>query len=244
MAERKARRAPRPTGVIARRELGEILRNRSTLVMAGAFAVGLPLMFFFITAHSVAQAPEAAHGAFYSAMLLQIALLPAAVVLTTAAGSFVGEIENGSILPLIATPVRDTDIYWAKMLANVVPAIVLGYLATAIFALAVLARSPGLAFDPFVLWTTAALVPVFYVLTLGLSLTVSAFAKEVRSAQQYSSFLLLPLLFGLIFGATELLEPGRRHWYLLVIAAMTLADLVIIRYGARLWRRDRIVTRI
>ena len=70
--------------------------------------------------------------------IVAVALTPA-----VAADSFVGEKERGTIEPLLATPIRNRELFAGKLMTAVIPAILGTWLGTAIFAaLVAVSRSP------------------------------------------------------------------------------------------------------
>jgi len=77
--------------------------------------------------------------------IVAVALTPA-----VAADSFVGEKERGTIEPLLATPIRNRELFAGKLMTAVIPAILGTWLGTAIFATFVaVSRSPY--YPPFIL---------------------------------------------------------------------------------------------
>jgi ABC-type Na+ efflux pump permease subunit len=115
---------------IIRKELREYRRN-SSIVLTMAL---VPVIFVVPLLIEVPTLPASASVAFLHgdplAYLLGIpALVPAAV----AAYSVVGEREQGTLEPVLTTPIRHEELLLGKALASMVPSLLISYLVYALF---------------------------------------------------------------------------------------------------------------
>src|SRR5258708_39422811 len=74
-------------------------------------------------------------GKYINAMSLTFLWIgEVALMRAVAADSFAGEKERGTIEPLLATPIRNRELFAGKLTSAVVPAVLGTWLGTAIFA--------------------------------------------------------------------------------------------------------------
>src|SRR5947209_16417015 len=100
--------ALRVTWLIARRQIAESLRDRSTLIMSSFFLI-FPLVMVLLSVRPFLQGrltPDAIGlvsflMAFY---LLFAGMMPCTSAVNIASGVFAGDKERGSLTPLLATP--------------------------------------------------------------------------------------------------------------------------------------------
>jgi ABC-2 type transport system permease protein len=181
--------------------------------------------------------------AFSSMFLLMPMILPSII----AAYSIVGEKTNRTLEPLLATPVETWELLAGKILASLIPTMVLTWLAGAIFivgvrASAASARSFAAIISPG--WLTVFLVctPLLAVIAIAAMVAISARTSDPRTAQQYSAWVVVPFLavfFGQLTGVL-ILSP-----LIAVLAAILLALIAgLAVWGAvGLFQREAILTR-
>ena len=117
---------------IYRKELREYRRNRS--IVAG-MAI-LPLIFLLqplITVFSLSASAASQLAARHE--LLYLLAIPALVPATIAAFSVVGERQQGTLEPVLTTPIRREEFLLGKALACFVPSVAISY-AVYVFFLA------------------------------------------------------------------------------------------------------------
>ena len=99
---------------IAWREIRwELFGDRGAILRIGIFAV-LPIAFVLTTGRNP-------NNAALFTLALQSALFPALSGVALIASTFTQEKENGTIIPLLASPLRDIDIVVGKLLGMVGP---------------------------------------------------------------------------------------------------------------------------
>ncbi|HEY3272549.1 MAG TPA: ABC transporter permease, partial [Methanocella sp.] len=174
-------------------------------------------------------------------------LMPGVMPTLIAAYSIAGEKKNDTLEPMLATPVRTTDVLLGKTLAAVVPSVLITWASFVIYALLVNSFTSGI-FDspvlPNALWAITLLVtgPLLAVLAVYVSILVSARLSDVRAAQQVSAVLVVPImgLFVLqLFGMVTLSVSA----LLAVSAGLLILDVILIRLGSAVFQREEILTK-
>jgi ABC-2 type transport system permease protein len=172
---------------------------------------------------------------------LLLLLLPVLLPGIIAAYSIVGEKNNRTLEPLLATPISTWQLLFAKCLAAFVPALSLTWLAAAIFSAGVWysAGSPQIiAAVVSASWLLLVLLggPLLGLISIALSVAVSSRVSDPRTAQQITGVLVVPfllLVFGQLFGVVVL------NVALVLVCCAILALLA----GAALWAAVRIFQR-
>ncbi len=248
-AYRKANPA-RVAWVIAWRHIKESLRNRSTYVMA-AFYVLLPFGLVLFTVRPLlrdaAASPEAARqiGGVIALYMLMAGLLPSTWSVGIAAGAFAAEKEQGSLVPLLATPASNASIFAGKVLGAVLPALtlaaigVLGYLAenALLFGPRTLALLP-----PGITVLILALLPAVSLLGAGLSSMISARVNTEQIANQYGS-IILTLLWVFLFVVVLRVAAWGIWPFAAAVAAVFVVSIVLVVVSAATWRREEVMAR-
>ena len=190
------------------------------------------------------EAGQAVIGQALSTMFL---LMPMILPSIIAAYAIVGEKTNHTLEPLLATPVKTWELLAGKMLASLIPTMMLTWLAGAIFVAGVRAGalservfnaivSPG--------WLTVLLLcaPLLALIAIAAMVAISSRVNDPRTAQQFSAWVVVPflaVLFGQLVGVL-VLSP-----LIAVGAALVLALIAALAvWGAtRLFQREVILTR-
>jgi ABC-type Na+ efflux pump permease subunit len=178
---------------ICRKEVREYRRNRSLLagmaVLPLVFAIN-PLVTIFALPASVAGELSHQHA------LLYLLGIPAIVPTVIAANSIAGERQQGTLEPVLGTPIRREEFLLGKALAALAPSLAISY---AVFA--VVLGCVELFADPAV---AAALVrgpdvlaqllftPLLAGWSIWVGMGISARSGDVRVAQQFGMLASLP----------------------------------------------------
>jgi ABC-2 type transport system permease protein len=227
---------------IIRKELREYRRNGS--LVAGMAIIPLvfliqPLVSVFVT--SAAEATSLSH----QHELLYLLAIPALVPATLAAYAVVGERQQGTLEPVLGTPIRREELLLGKALAVLMPSIVISYAVYGIFLIVVtLFADPGVASAlirrsdvlAYLLFT-----PLIAVWSIWISIAISCRSSDIRVAQQLSTLASLPTI-----AVTTLIAINVIH-ATLGLAVILAAGLLV---GGRLgWRavsamfdRERLIT--
>jgi ABC-2 type transport system permease protein len=172
--------------------------------------------------------------------IVAVALTPA-----VAADSFVGEKERGTIEPLLATPIRNRELFAGKLTTAVVPAVVGTWFGTAIFA-AFVAASHSPYYPAFVLadgdWLFSSLVinPLVALLAAGIGALISTRVSSYRVAYQLNGLISLPVILVMIPQAAFLFLLTPRAWFY-VASVLAVLDIVVIAWALTIFDRERLL---
>jgi ABC-type transport system involved in multi-copper enzyme maturation permease subunit len=179
---------------IFRKELREYRRNGSLVV--GAMAV-LPLIFVITPLIDIFAVPASAAGALRNGdPLLYMLGIPAIVPAAIAAYSVVGERQQGTLEPVLTTPIRREEFLLGKALAALVPSLAIAY---AVYALVL--ASVGLFAQPAVasallrgpeILAQLLFTPLLAGWSIWVGIAISTRARDVRVAQQLGMLANLP----------------------------------------------------
>jgi len=185
------------------------------------------------------------NGYLLAPLFLIVPLMVSAVL---AADAFAGEKERKTLEALLHLPIRDRELFFAKLLAAFVPAIAvswIGFLAFSVVANSVAWSVMHRVFVPTKLWLVMILWVAPAVATLGLAVMVrvSARAKTSQEANQLGGAVILPLIF---------LSVGQSSGLLLISLPLAVAigagiwviALWLVRGGAKRFTRDQLASRV
>ena len=180
-----------------------------------------------------ASLPKASRTLANQDILLYLLAVPALVPATLASYAVVGERQQGTLEPLLTSPVRREEFLLGKALAAFVPSVSISYAVFAIFIAAVeLFAHPGIATAVIRGPEVAAQVvftPLLAALSIWIGIGVSARTNDVRTAQQLATLASLPTV-----AVTSLIAYK-------VIPATT---QVAVAFGAGLFIVDRLGWRL
>ena len=184
-------------------------------------------------------------GFLLSPLFLIVPLMVSSVL---AADAFAGEKERRTLETLLHLPIRDRDLFMAKVLGAVVPAIViswLGFVAFALVANTVAWPVMHRIFVPNTLWLVMIfwVAPAVAVLGMGVMVRVSARAKSTQEANQLGGAVILPLIFLAVGQSTGLLLLSL-PFALLVGAIVWVMALALTARGARRFTRNELAARL
>jgi ABC-type transport system involved in multi-copper enzyme maturation permease subunit len=227
---------------IARNELRAYRRNAS---IVGAMAV-IPLMFLVqplvsvLTATSASAPQIAQHHE-----LLYLLGIPAVVPAALAAYAIVGERQQGTLEPVLGTPIRREELLLGKALAVLAPGVAVAYLVFGVFlVLVALFAHPGVP-SALARGSDVAAQIVFTPLVAGWSIwagmAISTRVSDIRVAQQLSILATLPTLALATLIALDVIHASLRV-ALLCGAALLVANVRGWRLVSALFDRERLIT--
>jgi len=252
------------------KEWAEVFKNRLvlfTVLFLPVLLTALPLVILYITNVSGADAVTNSSdlppsftqlcGNLPATDCLQVYLLnqfmlifmmmPLIIPTAIAAYSIVGEKTTHSLEPLLATPIKTTELLIAKGLAAALPGIAATWGCFIIFMI----LAPIVGARPAVIlsllngsWLLAIFVigPLMAILAVNFAVIVSSRVNDPRAAEQLSAVVILPVIitiFAQIAGKIIL----NTAFMLIAIGVLTLVDIGIIYLGARLFQRETILTK-
>ena len=186
----------RRVAAITVKELQDYRHNRfviATMAFLPILFIALPIVQLLIT-----PAVEASSklDARVGLSLLYMLLIPAFVPSTLAAYSVVGEREQGTLEPVLITPIRREEFLVGKALAVAIPTLTIAYAIFGIFlVVAKLFAHAGI--DSAIFAGTHILVQLLFTPLLAgwsiwVGIAISARSSDIRAAQQLSIFASLP----------------------------------------------------
>ena len=227
---------------IAWREIRwEVFGDRGSILRMLFFAI-LPLTFVLAN-----RSPRTNEVTLFT-LALQSALFPALSGVALIASTFTQEKENGTIIPLLASPVRDIDIVVGKLIGMIIP--VFAICCGSVLLYYVLASNQygparvAAALPPTMLYALAMLA-LLYLLTAGSwVLIVAALVKTSRAGQQIAG-LLIGVSVALFTTLGFLSASVGGGWPLVALGGiLVLSDAVALEIARRVWRREEVLARI
>lgn len=216
---------------IFRKELREYRRNGSLVI--GAMAV-LPLVFVVPPLIDVFALPASSASALrHGDPLLYMLGIPAIVPAALAAYSIVGERQQGTLEPVLATPIRREEFLLGKALAAIVPSLAVAY---AVYALVL--ACIGLFADPAVasalvrgpeILAQLVFTPLLAAWSIWVGTAISTRSSDVRVAQQLGMLANLPSV-----AVTTLIAYDVIHATLGIAFGLAVALLVLNGFGWRI----------
>lgn len=227
------------------KELRDFRRNR---FIATTMAV-MPILFMVAPVITIfnlpADAPAAKLDAGVGVSVLYLTLMPALVPAVVSSYAVVGEREQGTLEPVLTTPLRREELLLGKALAAYVPTLAISYAMYGIFLLCTaLFAHQNVADDVLQAGRILAQVlftPLLAAWSIWAGIAISTRTSDVRVSQQLSSLASLPPL-----AVTSLMGFGVIRPTLglaLVLGAVLLAvDVAAGRFVAAMFDRERLVT--
>jgi ABC-type Na+ efflux pump permease subunit len=230
--------------LIAWREIRwEIYGDRGAVIRTGFFAL-LPILFVL----SGRGAQGGPNDIAMLALALQSALIPALSGVALIASTFTQEKENGTLVPLLASPVRDLDIVVGKLFGMAGPVMLICAGSLSVFyvlgSLLYGAARVRSALPPEILF--AILVVAFlYLITAGSwVLIIAAIVRTTRAGQQIAGLTigLSAAIFAVLGVAASRIADG---WPLLGLGlAFVVADVIALEVARRVWQRGEVIGRL
>ena len=229
---------------IVRKELREYRRNRAIVISMGV----IPLVFLIQPLIQIFNLPAASAGTLvHKHPLLYMLGIPALAPALIAAASVVGERQQGTLEPVLTTPIRREELILGKALAVLAPALAVSYVvfglavasielfAEAPVASAVL-RGPELVVQ--LLFT-----PLLATWSIWVAMAISARSSDFRAAQQLSTLASIPSVIVIALVSFDVIHATRG-----LALGFGVLLLVLDRLGWRvvsaLFDRERLVTGI
>jgi ABC-type Na+ efflux pump permease subunit len=182
---------------IFEKELRDYRRNRFVVIFTMSVLplifVAVPIVSLFSIKVSVTNAKlETSIGR----SLLYLLILPAIIPSVLSAYSVVGEREQGTLEPLLTTPIHSEEFLIGKALAAFLPAVAVAYAIFGIFlgAAAAFAHPAVVSavFERNHLLTQLLFTPLLAGWSIWVGIAVSTRVSDLRAAQQLSVFASLP----------------------------------------------------
>lgn len=234
------------------KEWDEARKNKmvvlTALIPALIFAIMPAFMLWTLKGQlgPTVEVPPELSQAMFGEFLMFFILLPVIIPSTMASYSIIGEKQNRTLEPLLATPITTSELLLAKSLAAVIPSIVLTWATYAVSVagvyfvngpqfLSVIWQSNSIA-------TLLLIAPTMAVLGMLLIVLISARSTDPREAQQWSVFIVLPAVgigIGVSIGKINLTP----EIIAAIAAGLAIVDAAMLRFVTAMFQREKILTR-
>lgn len=175
-------------------------------------------------------------------------IVPLMVSAVLAGDAFAGEKERKTLETMLHLPVRDRDLYVAKLLGGYLPAVAVAWIGFALFCVVANASAWSVmhrAFLPTRLW----LIIIFWIapgvaaVGLGIMVRVSMRVSNTQEAQQLGGAVVLPLVV-LAVAQTTYLLLAPAYVAITVGAVIWVVAIWLNLRGAQAFTRDRMAARL
>ena len=231
----------RRVGAILRKELREYRHNRS---IVSTMAV-LPLIFIIAPLVQVLALPASASRALLNGDPLAILLgIPALVPATVAAYAVVGERQQGTLEPVLTTPIRREEFLLGKALATLIPSLAISLAVYALFLACVeLFAQPAVASAVFRgpdILAQLVFTPLLAAWSIWVGIAISARASDVRVAQQLGALASLPTIVVIYLIAYDVI-PATLGLAIGLAALLLVLDGLGWRIVSAMFDRERLI---
>jgi len=231
---------------VVRKELRDYRRKRAIVVTMAV----LPILFLIEPVVVIFVAPPTLSGGSLGKNLvlpiLYLLLIPTVMPSTLAAYTVAGEREQGTLEPLLTTPIRQQEFIVGKAAAVLIPTMAAAYVVFGLFLAAVaLFAHPVVATAFFhqgpVLLALFLLAPLLSTWAIVVGMAISVRASEVRVAQQLATLASFPPVVVILLLGVGVLHPT--FALALEFAAVLLAiDVLALRLISGMFDRERLIT--
>ncbi len=231
--------------ILTRREIRDSLRDWRITVPILILTLVFPWIMNLTTRVAFAFTEQ------YQATIIPIHLIPFAMMivgffpisfsLIIALEAFVGEKERNTLEPLLTTPLSDESLYTGKLLASVLLPLVASFIGITAYLITVY-YSMNYVPELIILIQILLLTTMEALVMVAGAVVVSSHTTSVRAANLLASFIIVPMAF-LIQAESVFLFWGQYDvlWY--IIAALAVADAILIRTCVRTFNREELLAR-
>lgn len=235
----------RPALVITRREARDHFRDWRIIGPVLLLIIILPVFMNYASGRFLDFADRyGAHieaGQVYPFLLMVVGFFPITVALVLALESFVGEKERRSLEPLLSSPLSDFQIYFGKLLAALIPALMASYLGMVLYLVWMYLQGiwfPGgvQILQIFVLATTNCLLMV------SGAVVVSSQTTSMRAANILAVFIIIPMAILLQAESAVIVWSNNAVLFWTLLGEIAVAVL-LIRIGVAHFNREELIGR-
>jgi ABC-2 type transport system permease protein len=230
---------------VVRKELTEFRRNRFILYTMSVFPllILVPPTISMLATNLAADNPRVDKQVGLELMFLLF--IPVLIPATIAAYSVVGERDQGTLEPVLTTPVRREELLIGKAVSAFIPAVLLAYLVFGLFLTVVhffahpviataISHAPQLKAE-------AVYIPLLAGWAVWVGLAISTVARDTRVAQQLGTLASIPPVVIVALFDFNVITPTTTIAVSLG-AALLVIDCFAYLVVARLFDRERLVT--
>ena len=232
-------------GSVVHKEVREFRRNRFVI---GTMAV-LPIVFLITPLVTIFRTPESASTsqvkAAFGVISLLMLVVPVVLPPVIAAYSVVGERDQGTLEPVLTSPVQASELLLGKAIATFLPSVGIAYTIYAVILVSIRLGAArvvsDVAFHPPQLLAQLLFIPLLALWSIWVGIGVSSRATDVRVAQQLATLASLPLLAFTSLISFQVITPSVPLAVGLALALLAI-DVAGWRIVAGLFDRERLIT--
>ena len=253
---------------IMKKEWADVFRNRMVLftsVFMPIIAVAIPIVMLYTTRNAgpgdLKDAPglinnpmftdlppaEMLQAVMVNQFMLLFLIIPLAIPVSIAAYSIVGEKQQKSLEPLLATPISVGELLLGKSLAAAIPAVGATWLSFLIFVVAtrlIVTSEQVLStvVDP--MWLVAIFVvsPFLTIMSVNVGMIISSRVSDPRAAEQLGMLVMMPILALFFLQIAGLIFISLTTMLLAIVIAIAV-DVVTLYLAVQIFQRETILTR-
>ena len=230
---------------VVRKEVREFRRNRFVI---STMAI-LPFVFLITPMLTLFRVPDSASGSVVKGAVgttsLLLLIVPLVIPPVIASYSVVGERIQGTLEPVLTTPVRRDELLLGKAIAAFIPSVTIAY---AIYFFAAIAFRIGAApVVTDVVWHAPEMIaqilftPLLAAWSIWVGIGISARASDVRVAQQLATLAGLPLLGFTSLISFQLVTPTVPLVIGIAVAFLVI-DVTAWWIVSKMFDRERLIT--
>ena len=176
---------------------------------------------------------------------LLMLIIPVVLPPVIAAYSVVGEREQGTLEPVLTSPVRASELLLGKAVATFLPSVGLAYAIYLVILISIRLGAADVvsdvAFHPPQLLAQLLFIPLLALWSIWVGIGISSRATDVRVAQQLATLASLPLLAFTSLISFQVIKPSVPLAIGLALALLAI-DIAGWRIVAGLFDRERLIT--
>jgi len=224
-----------------RKELREYRRNRVIVATMAVLPIGIlifPLLF-------VIALPASMAGSLRNGDPLVILLgIPALVPSVVATYAVIGERQQGTLEPVLTTPIRREELILGKALAALAASLTVAYAVYAFFLVCTWTMAqPEVAsavMQPRYLIAQVLFTPLLAAWSIWVGMAVSTRSSDVRAAQQLGSLAGLPVILLAYLIAFKVIQATPALAVLIAVVLLIL-DFLGWRFVSAVFDRERLI---
>lgn len=231
---------------VIRKELRDYRRKRAIV----ATMCVLPLLFLVEPVVNIfLVTPTTSGPALQKSLILPILyllLIPTIMPSTLAAYTVAGEREQGTLEPLLTTPLRQEEFLLGKATSVMIPTLALSYAVFALFLAAVWLGADSVVasavfHDGPILLALFLFAPLMTGWGIVVGMAVSVRATEVRVAQQLGALASIPPVAVIILLAVGVFSPTFAVALVFALGLLVI-DVLLLRFVSGMFDREYLVT--
>lgn len=230
---------------VIRKEFREYRRNRFIIYTMGT----LPLIFTALPVISLfsisSTTPHMIVRTQVAVTLLLLLVIPVVLPATIAAYSVIGERDQGTLEPLLTTPISREEFLLGKSLAATIPTVAVAYVFFIVLVVAIrFGASSYVAHEVWQpSWFLAELLfaPLLATWSVWVGTAISARSSDVRVAQQLGTLASLPALVLPLLMSLRVFKPSATV-AIAIAVALAIIDVGAWRIVSKMFDRERLIT--